>query len=98
MERRMKEKIKYDHNENKITINRTFDVAPVIEQNKLARDMGKENFGDSKFVGRVPMYLIEEWCKEAGLQPHDTDARKEVLRKKLLSGEFDKLRVWKGNY
>ena len=98
MERRMKEKIKYDHNEDKIIINREYDVQPLLEKQKMLRDAGAENFGESKYVGSVPMYLVEEWCKEAGLKPDDTEARKEVLRKKLLSGEFDKLRVWKGNF
>ena len=92
------EKITYDHNANSITLKRSYDTDPIVEQNKIAKDMGKENFGDSKFVGRVPMFLINEWMKEAGLKPDDTQGRKEILRKKLLSGEFDKFRVWKGNF
>lgn len=28
----------------------------------------------------------------------DVHARGEVVKRKILSGEFDKLRVWKGTY
>jgi hypothetical protein len=38
------------------------------------------------------------WCDEAGIKWSDTQAKKEIIRKKMLSGEFDKLRVWKGTF
>jgi hypothetical protein len=98
MERRMTEKISYDHNEDKVVVQREYDVQPLLERQKMLQNAGAENFGESKYVGSVPTHLVEQWCKEAGLQPHDTEARKEVLRKKLLSGDFDKLRVWKGRF
>jgi hypothetical protein len=33
-----------------------------------------------------------------GIKWGDVEARREVVKKKILSGEFDKLRVWKGTY
>jgi hypothetical protein len=44
------------------------------------------------------MYLIAEWMKEAGVDPSDNEARQEIMKRKILSGEFDKFRVWKGTW
>ena len=44
------------------------------------------------------MHVITQWCKDAGIRWDDTEARKEIVRKKILSGDFDKLRVWKGTF
>jgi hypothetical protein len=41
--------------------------------------------------------LIHEWLKEAGVS-HDDPAAQDVLRKKLLSGDADAFRVWKGTF
>jgi len=46
----------------------------------------------------LPAHLFYEWLKEAGVDPSDKEAAEEVLRRKMLSGDFDKLRVWKGTY
>jgi len=46
----------------------------------------------------APIFLIKQWCDEMGIKWGDIEARKEVVKKKILSGEFDKLRVWKGTY
>jgi hypothetical protein len=44
------------------------------------------------------MHVITQWCKDAGIRWDDIEARKEIVRKKILSGDFDKLRVWKGTF
>ena len=54
--------------------------------------------GENRLVGTIPMHVIQTWCKEAGIKWSDLEARKEVVRKNILSGEFDKLRVWKGTF
>ena len=36
--------------------------------------------------------------KEAGVKWDDVEARQQVVKRKILSGEFDKFRVWKGTY
>lgn len=93
-----KEKVHFNRHEGKITIQNTYDNAPVLEKAKQLRDAGCTDMGESKLVGHIPMYLVTEWMKEAGLKPDDTEARKEIIRKKMLSGDFDKFRVWKGTY
>jgi len=49
-------------------------------------------------VGTIPIHIVKMWCDEAGIKWSDTQAKKEIIRKKMLSGDFDKLRVWKGTF
>jgi hypothetical protein len=48
-------------------------------------------------VGVIDAALINEWLKEAGIS-WDDPARADVVKRKMLSGDFDKLRVWEGTY
>lgn len=54
--------------------------------------------GESRLIGTIPRALVNEWLKEAGVSWDDTEARQQVVKRKILSGEFDKLRVWEGTY
>jgi hypothetical protein len=44
------------------------------------------------------MPLVNEWIKEAGLTWDDGDAVQDMLNRKLLSGEYSKLRAWEGTF
>ena len=44
------------------------------------------------------MHLVAQWIKEAGLEWSDKQATQDLIRKKMLSGDFDKFRIWKGTY
>lgn len=96
---KVKEEILYDNVEDKIIVKKTFDDSAELDRVKEIRKMSEVNkFGsDYKFVGSVPMHLIATWLKEAGIA-WDDPARADVIKKKMLSGEFDKLKVWKGKY
>ena len=83
---------------NKIIHQRVFDNNPYIKQVEQMKQQGIEGMGESKLVGRIPVHLVYEWYKEAGVSPDDTEACQDILRRKLLSGEFDKLRVWEGTF
>lgn len=54
--------------------------------------------GDNRLVGSIPMELADMWLKEAGVAWHDKHAVNEVFRRKLLDGEFSKLRVHEGTF
>jgi len=43
------------------------------------------------------MKLLTEWAKEAGITMDDP-AMKEIVKRKMLSGDFDKFRVYMGTY
>ena len=82
----------------KIVHVKTHDWNPSLEYAKALRDHGNESFGESKLIGVVDAALLGEWLKEAGVEWHDTDAKAEVVKRKMLSGDFDKLRVWDKTY
>ena len=61
--------------------------------------MGVNKFGsDYKFVATIPMNVINDWLKEAGVAWDDTHARADIMKKKILSGEVDRMVAWKGKY
>jgi hypothetical protein len=96
--KRMKENGHFDSDGEKFTIERKYDVNPALEESRILRDSGAGVTGENRLVGRIPMFMITEWMKEAGVNADDNEARKEIIRKKMLSGEFDKFRVWKGTF
>ena len=84
--------------ESGIEIQKTFDNDVYIEQAKQIRDQGLGQTGESRLVGRIPMHLVSQWIKDAGLNWNDKKATQDLIRTKMLSGDFDKFRVWKGTY
>ena len=92
------ERIIYDESGDKLVHHRKFNNDPYLEQAKQLRDAGVGVKGHNKLVGRIPMHLVGQWIKEAGLSWDDNEAVKDLIRKKMLSGEFDKFRVWEGTY
>jgi len=92
------ERVLYNEADNKVIIQKTHDVRPEMHRAQMLRDAGCGQSGESRLVGSIPLNMIEEWCKEAGVKWDDTQARAEVVKRKILSGEFDKFRVWQGTY
>lgn len=92
--------------DDQLIIKKTHDFGPVLKQMEDIRNSGvigmggsTTTAGESRFVGRIPTALIEAWCKEAGVKWDDVHARAEVVKRKILSGDFDKFRSdWKGSY
>lgn len=83
--------------DGKMVHKRTFDPTPQIEFNAAAQSAGLGHKGENRHLGRVPMWLVGEWLKEAGVA-WDDPAADDVLRRKLLDGEFSKLRNWQGTF
>jgi hypothetical protein len=73
------------------------DWNPMLDRAEELRQNGNAEFGESKLVGVIDAALINEWLKEAGIA-WDDPAMDDVIKRKMLSGEFDKLRVWQGTY
>lgn len=85
--------------DGKIIVQKTYDLEPVLEQNAKLRSVDNPGvWGESRHVASLPGWLVFQWMKEAGIHVNDTAARDEMLKKKLLSGEFSKLRIWEGTY
>ena len=92
------EQVLFDHSDNKVVVKKTHDINPEMHRAQMLREAGCGQTGESRLVGSIPLNMIEQWCKEAGVKWRDTAARAEVVKRKILSGEFDKFRVWKGTY
>ena len=94
---KIKETVTFD--DDKMIIKNTFDATHMLKDAEQAREVTNNSFGsDYKHVGNVDMALLNVWLKEAGVQWTDTQAVKDVLKRKLMSNEFSKLRVWEGKY
>jgi hypothetical protein len=83
--------------DGKLIHKKTFDAQPQIDEAAALRSAGIDGFSDSKLVARLPNWVIVEWAKEAGISVDDP-AMSEVLKRKLLSGEAAKFRVWEGTF
>jgi hypothetical protein len=92
------EKIHVDHKNDKVIVQKIHTANPALKRAEQLRSHKLDGMGESKLVGTIPIFLIKQWCDELGIKWGDIEARKEVVKKKILSGEFDKLRVWKGTY
>lgn len=85
--------------DDKLIIKKTHDATAALKDAAHAREVTDNGFGsDYKHVGNVDMAMLGLWLKEAGVAWTDTQAVKDVLKKKLMSNEFRDLRVWEGNY
>ena len=79
-------------------VKKTFDPNPTLKTMEQTRAAGVGGMADNKHIGRVPGWLISEWLKEAGVKFNDISARDEVIKCKMLSGEFAAFRNWQGTY
>lgn len=102
----MKTGEKFYEEDGKLVQKRSYDFSDTLKEMENIRKEGIIGLGgdktiasESRFVGRIPLALIEVWCKEAGVKWDDVHARQEVVKRKILSGDFDKFRSdWKGTY
>ena len=92
------EKVNYDKGTDQLIIEKKFSNEPYLKMAKEFREAGTGMTGESRLAGVSPMHVLKELLKEAGVDWSDTHACQEIVKKKLLSGDFDKLRVWNGTY
>ncbi len=82
-----------------MVVKKTFDASHMLNDAQHARETTDNSFGsDYKHVGNVDMAMLNNWLKEAGVAWTDTQAVKDVLKRKLMSNEFSGLRVWEGKW
>lgn len=84
--------------DGKLIIHETHDVQSTLDRAAALRSAGIQGFSENRLVGSVPLVLLKEWAKEAGIKWDDREAMSDLLRRKLMDGEFSKLRVWEGRY
>jgi hypothetical protein len=92
----MHERMKIE--DGKLIHQRTMDAQPNLDRVQLLKEAPLNPIEDGWLVGSVPLLLVTEWLKEAGVKWDDREAVQEVLQKKLLDGEFSKFRVREGTF
>jgi len=95
---KIKETVHHDNKTGKIIVESTYDNNPALERVEQLNNAKVGLTGENRLVGSIPIHIIKMWCTEAGIKWSDIEARKQVVKRKILSGEFDKLRVWKGTF
>jgi len=83
---------------DKVIVQKVHDFTGELDRAKQLRDGGHGQSGESRLVGTVPLSMIWEWCKEAGVKWDDIHGRQEVIKKKMLGSDHKNLRVWQGRY
>lgn len=78
--------------EGRVIHHRQVDVEPVLAQARFLRET-PARMTEGRHIARIPAILIKEWCKEAGVKYSDMNARREVMMRKLQSGDFAKFSV-----
>lgn len=95
---KIKEIVHHDDGGDTLTIEKVYDNEPVLRQVEEIKHAGLGQTGDKRLVGRIPMHIMSQWLKEAGVDWSDHGAAQEVIKRKILSGDFNKFRVWEGKY
>jgi hypothetical protein len=96
---KIKEIVHHDDGGDTLTVETVYDNNPVLDSVKNLKDAGfDQQKGDNRLVGRIPMHIMAQWLKEAGVDWSDHGAAQEVIKRKILSGDFAKFRVWEGTY
>lgn len=90
----------HDNHDGTFVVESIYDNTPHMERLDKLREIDTKDkvVSDSYLVGSVPLHLFSQWLKEAGVRWDDKQAAQEVLKRKLMSGEFKKLRVWEGTF
>jgi predicted TIM-barrel enzyme len=93
---KVSEKISFEH--DNMVIKQRHDVSQALRDAQVARDAGVGMSGENRLAGFLDGAVLASWLKEAGVAWSDTEAAKEVVKRKMMSGEFAKFRVWEGSY
>jgi len=96
---KIKEVVHHDDGGDTLTVETVYDNEPTLNQVKHLKDAGfDQQRGDNRLVGRIPLHILSQWLKEAGVDWSDHGAAQEVIKRKILSGDFAKFRVWEGTF
>lgn len=72
----------YDSLTKKVTLHETQDVSGIVELNKASQKEGFDKRRDMWPAARVPMVILLQWAREAGVD-FNSKAFGEVVKKKL---------------
>jgi predicted TIM-barrel enzyme len=93
---KISEKVSFEHDH--MVIHQRHDVSQAMKDAQTAKAAGVGMDGENRLVGFLDGAVLATWLKEAGVSWSDTEAAKEVVKRKMMSGDFSKFRVWEGSY
>jgi hypothetical protein len=97
----IKEKLYYDDQNDKLTVERIQDVEPILEANRADFNAAPEKFSGRYdkpmvHVARIPLIVVEQWMKE-GINVFDpSQEMTKKIRQRLNSPEYAYLRTMPG--
>jgi hypothetical protein len=92
------EKVHIDEKSQKIHVESLYSNQPYLDRVAEIKKRGLGQDGENRLAGSIPIHLLKQVCDKLGVKWDDIEARKDVVKKMLLSGDFDKLRVWQGKF
>lgn len=78
--------------DSKLVLTRTQDVQFILDDNQRVAQETQHHRGDLRLAGRIPFVVAEQWARESGSRI-GTKEFAEYAKKKMMDGEFAKLRV-----
>ena len=81
-------------NDGRLVIRRTQDVEDILRRNAAEAEYMPSMHGDAavRKVGSIPHVVAQEWSRECG-EAIGTKGFAEYVKRKLMDGDFAKLRV-----
>lgn len=94
----VKTKYHYDHENDRLYIERVQDVEPYLEHLAKIRQVsdGVSKSGDLRYAGTIPDVIVEKYCNEQRITYEEFIKNPEHHRRILNNPDFSKLRVWRG--
>jgi hypothetical protein len=92
----MKTDFHYDEMEDRVTINRSEDVEPLLNRLASQRAEGYTGSADMKFVGTIPNIIVEKYLNEKGVSMQDFINDDIHIMRIMNDPEYKHLRVWQG--
>lgn len=80
-----------------ITIERRFDIAPVLEDINNLKSISDGKGQNFWHIGKVPLGVIEKYCAEKGITYGEFLKNKDIARQFLTDPDYSKFRIYEGN-
>ena len=88
-----------DDSEGKIHIETTQDVQPVLEENKIRRNLGEfhNKIKDWYHAASIPLVVVQQLVKKGIMHPHGAVKDKARFKKWVNDPDNRAFRIWQGN-
>lgn len=85
-----------DNIDDKIVVQNTQDVSPILDGCRLRQDTGAVGGSEMRHAATFPMVLIENYCNQHGITFQDWMKDKTHIKRMLNDPDLKGFRVWQG--